>query len=234
MTAVGYRVWPEIPHPEKDDALVIWNRNKSSDKIARRFEAVGARVFVAENGYLGKGWLGAKWYAISENHHNGAGRWVYGGPQRWDGFGIELSPWRDGNEVLILEQRGIGEPGIASPPGWAEKTQKRLGGRIRRHPGNGGEPLKPEDLKNVRCVVTWGSSAALKSLLWGVPVFYEMPKWIGASAAKHISEWGEPRRDDSRLEMFRRLAWAMWELEEIRKGIPFEGARLLPRAGQDS
>jgi hypothetical protein len=59
--------------------------------------------------------------------------------------------------------------------------------------------------------------------LLGIPVFYEFDRWIGARAALPISVWGaEPKRDDAaRLAMLRRLAHAMWTLEEVRSGEAF-------------
>lgn len=71
-------------------------------------------------------------------------------------------------------------------------------------------------------MVTWNSGAALKALKLGVAVWYEFTQWIGAQAARPLSEWGaEPKRDDAdRLAMFRRMAWSMFTLDEIRTGEP--------------
>jgi hypothetical protein len=79
------------------------------------------------------------------------------------------------------------------------------------------------DLRSASRVITWASSAALCAIKMGVPVFYEMPKWIGAEAARPLSEFGRlPNRDDaSRLRMFRRMAWALWERSEIESGEAF-------------
>lgn len=224
LQAAGYKVIYRIAKPEPSDVLLIWNRYGGFDDQARHFERAGARVLVAENAYLD---LPGKWFAVSLSHHNGPGQWPDGGPERWDLWGIELQPWRDVDEdvgPLILAQRGIGEPGLASPVGWAEATRKKIGGRIRAHPGNG-TPRVPleQDLARASAVVTWGSSAALRALIYGVPVWYAMPGWIGAGAAKPLSEWGsEPRRDDAaRLAMFRRLAWAIASIDEVQSGEAF-------------
>ena len=40
---------------EPGDVLVIWNRYSEMHLVASRAEAQGARVWVAENGYLGAG-----------------------------------------------------------------------------------------------------------------------------------------------------------------------------------
>lgn len=226
LTAAGFEVLPELQKPGPDDVLLIWNRYGGYDDVAKHWESRGARVVVTENGYLGKSWRGGDWLALSLSHHLGAGQWNVGGPDRWDSWGVDLAPWRtdDTGETLILAQRGIGEPGIASPLGWAETVQKAIGGRVRKHPGNAEPELALEDdLGGVSRVVTWHSAAALKSLMLGVPVWYAFPQWIGAGAAAPIAGWpGTPRKDDAaRLEMFRRLAWAQWTLDEIRSGKAF-------------
>lgn len=225
LAAAGFAVLPRVDRPGAGDVLVTWNRSPSREPEARRFEDGGARVLVCENGYLGKEWLGRKWFAMAWGHHAGAGTWPNGGPSRWDGWGVDLAPWRTGTaETVILAQRGIGEAGIASPANWAQDVQQRIGGRIRRHPGSAA-PTVPlaEDLANASSVVTWSSSAALHALLMGIPVWYGFDRWIGAGAARPLAEYGaEPRRDDAaRLATFRRLAWAMWDADEVRSGEPF-------------
>lgn len=225
LRAAGYQVVEALPNPEPGDAVLTWNRKQRDEPLVGRLEAAGVRVFVIENGYLGKRWCGGGWYALAEGHHAGAGRWPDGGPERWDALNARLEPWREGGtEVVVLGQRGIGEPGIRSPRNWAEDMARYLGGRVRPHPGKFPPTVTlGEDLANAACVVTWASSAALIALMHGIPVFYAMPKWIGAPASRPVSEFGEaPLRDDAaRLAMFRRLAWAMWRLDEIRSGEAF-------------
>jgi len=226
LKTIGFETKDHISDPGPQDVLVIWNRNFRGAEDAERFERHGARVIVAENGYMGKGWLGGNWYSLAFGHHAGVGHWNVGGPERWDNLKVDLKPWRmNGTENIILGQRGIGERGLKSPEGWAEATQARLGGRIRKHPGrNGNAATLEEDLTHATSVVTWASSAALQALLHGVPVWYEMPGWIGAAAARPIAEFGgEPLRDDAaRLAMFRRLAWSMWQIDEIDNGTAFQ------------
>ncbi len=226
VALAGYSIKSHINDPGPGDLLVVWNRSFVGAEDAQRFERLGATVVVAENGYLGKGFLGGNWYALALDHHAGAGRWHDGGPHRWDGLGVKLHPWhRPGGETIILEQRGIGERGIKSPEGWAEKTREQFGGRIRAHPGKRAPSIELEkDLAHASRVITWASSAALQALMLGVPVWYEMPQWIGASAARPLSEFGQEPRcdDDARLAMFRRLAWAMWQIGEIDDGTAFK------------
>jgi len=224
LQALGYELVDQIRCPRPADVLVIWNRGSWRNTEAQRFEAAGARVIVAENGYLGKNWIGQKWFALALGHHSGAGTWPDGGSARWDSWGAQLAPWRtDGTEVLVLEQRGIGEPGVASPRGWERDMVKRFGGRLRNHPG-GAVPAVSlvDDLRNARCVVSWHSGGAMLALLMGVPAFYGFPLWIGRSAARHVSEFDAGPWVGDRLAMFRRLAWAMWAVDEVRTGVAFE------------
>jgi len=222
LLVCGYEVCDRIHDPRTGDVLVIWNRYGVFDNDANRFERAGATVLVAENGYLGNDFAGGIWYALSRGQHNGAGSWKEGGPERWDRLGIACAPWRyGGREVVVLPQRGIGPPGVAMPRDWLTKTRARLLAsgirhRVREHPGTRTDAVPLEqDLDEAAAVVTWGSGAALKALLLGIPVFYDMPNWIGSRAAAWIGDG--PFRGDP-LPMFRRLAWAMAPLEEIASG----------------
>lgn len=231
LRAVGYKLMPSLDKPTPDDALVIWNRQGGNQTLAKRFEAAGAKVFVAENGYMGKKWNGSEWFAMARNHHNGAGIWPSGGPERWDGWNVTLAPFRqDGHEIILLPQRGIGEPGVAMPGNWTRDTLHLLNtraARVRQHPGDKeGVPMS-HDLRQAKCVVTWGSGAAIKAMAMGVPCFYSFPRWIAAPAARPFADYkdGPLRDEEQRLAMFRRLAWAMWTLEEIASGYAFERLR---------
>ncbi len=224
LDAAGFHLCQTLPDPLERDLIVSWNRYGHYDAECRRFEKAGATVLVTENSYIA-GCIPGKWHALALGHHGGAGMWVDGGPSRWDALGVDLAPWRTGgNEIVILAQRSIGEAGLASPPRWEEQTRQQIGGRIRAHPHRRQDVIPlAEDLKDARCVVTWGSSAALVALMLGIPVFYAMPQWIGGLSSKPLSEWGsEPLRDDAaRLAMFRRLIWAQSTVEEIESGEAF-------------
>lgn len=224
LRRLGYNVEFTLrQHPEPNDLLLIWNRYSGFHDTARRFEAVGAKVLVTENSLLGKeARAGEHWLSLALNHHNGAGRWKVGGPERWDSLGIELQPWKDGgHEAVLLLQRGIGAPGVAQPRGFHVK-----GCRVRAHPGKGGIEIPlDKDLARARCFVTWASGAGLKALILGVPGFAGLPQWVGAPACKPLEAFlrgEEPMRDDAaRLAMFRRLAWHIWRRSEIESGEAF-------------
>lgn len=214
-------------NPAPDDVIVIWNRVARDGLDVRPYDAAGARVLVAENGYLTS--KDRRRFALALGDHNGAGRWPAGGGERFAQLGIELVPWRSaGGHLLMLPQRGIGRPGIAMPPTWSgrvltalrESTKREV--KLRRHPGP--DKTDPyEALRGAHAAVTWGSGAAIKALAVGVPVFFDFPQWIGAPAAARLDMAGieSPWLGD-RLPMFERLAWAQWDLGEIESGEAFD------------
>ncbi len=235
LRRVGYKLLDRaLREPTPEDVLVVWNRRPSDGFHIRTYEKAGARIVVAENGYIGH--LkddSRKVFALALGHHNGAGTWPHCNgiatalPSRWSRFGVELEPWRkDGDFLLILPQRGIGEPGVAMPRFWGQDLMTRLRRstrrpiRIRRHPGpTKSEPY--EDLRGAWAAVTWGSGAAIKALAAGIPVFHELPPWIGAPAARLGVETIEEPFLEDRTPMFDRLAWAQWSAREIESGEAF-------------
>lgn len=229
LRAVGFEtnVKP-LPSPTPDDLLLIWNRRSVDEAHARRYEAVGAKVVVVENGYLGGDVKPPTHYAVALNHHLGAGTWFVGDEDRWSSLGIKLTPWRtSGDHILVLPQRSIGEPGVGMPKGWTESVVKRLKRvtkrpiRVRLHPGKRPHPSMDKDLHDCWAAVTWGSGSGVKALIAGIPVFHELRDWIGAPSSKFgISDLENPFLGD-RLPMLRRLAWAQWSHIEIRRGDPF-------------
>lgn len=234
LRALGFDVVTgKAPEPRPGDALVIWNRRAGQGhEIARQYEAAGAAVIVAENAYIGALPTDCRLYALALNHHNGAGRWHVGGEDRWSRLGVEVKPWRrEGDHILVLPQRGIGEPGVAMPQGWPDSMRRYLPTRTRRpvrvrvHPGNLKTHHVPglyDDLRGAHAVVTWGSGAAIKAICAGIPVFHELPRWIGAPAARPLMGGSlEEPWTGGRQPMLHRLAWAQWTVEEIASGEPF-------------
>jgi hypothetical protein len=208
LAAHGFEVRERLTdRPRAGDVLVLWNRYGENDRCAHVFEARGLPVIVAENAAWGNDFAGDRWYSVARGVHNTADCFPVGGPERWDSLGVELAPWRTGDEIVGLPQRGIGPAGTAMPRGWKPPGCTR----IRPHPGTGKAVPLEQDLARAGKVVTWGSGAAVKALLWGIRVESHMPDWIAA----------QDNTDTGRLAMFRRLAWAQWRLSEIAAGEPF-------------
>lgn len=247
LKAAGYEVIQGTPvRPEPDDVLLIWNRYGDKHDIANRFEAAGAKVLVAENGYLGKGGSTPKfdvhphgpgpddYYALAVGGHNGSGRWPAGSAKRWDALEIELKPrCEDGEKILVCPSRVFGRPDMTMPFDWVKRVTAELKAInitglsiiVREHPGND-RPQRSlsEDLKGAIGVVIWASSAGIHALISGVDVIAYAPYWImnpeghqGIPWTKHFAR-GVPAD-------FHRLASAQWTVREIESGEPFEALK---------
>lgn len=228
LKACGFSVTTDMRlKPKPDDVLLIWNRGGSRHHYALEFERVGAKVIVAENGWIGKTQNGGKFYSLALGWHNGLGQWRVGSDNRWPLLNTRLDPWRQrGDHILVLPSRGIGAQGVAMPRDWPGQITRRLKRltkrpvRMRPHPGDGNASMA-DDLKDCHAVVTWGSGAAVKAIAAGVPAYYELKNWIGAGAAKLLCDNLENPFLGDRLPMFQRLAWASWTADEISTGEPF-------------
>lgn len=151
-----------VANPGSADALLIWNRRPHEEHFARRYEAAGAKVVIVENGFLNADGKPPNFFAISLSHHLGAGTWHVGEENRWPKIGLDLKPWRtDGEHVLILPQRSIGELGVAMPQNWIADVVARLRRktnrpiRVRFHPGKRPHPPLEPDIAAAWAVVTW-------------------------------------------------------------------------------
>lgn len=208
----GYQVVEgDTRDPQPGDIFVTWNRISAGERTAQLFEARGLPVLVTENAAWGNDFAGKSWYTLARGRHNTAGMFPVGAADRWDALDCYLPPFRTEGETVLLPQRGIGSKPTAMPRGWDRAALVKYGGRIRVHPGQ--RPAKPleQDLAGCGRVVTWGSGAAIKALMMGIPVTSEMPNWIGE----------QDNTEAGRLAMFRRLAWAQWRLQEFESGEAF-------------
>jgi hypothetical protein len=227
LKKLGYDVVHGLTRdPREGDILVTWNRIHEGDTAARSFEERGNRVLVAENASWGNEFAGKHWYTLTRNYHNVAKTFPEGGSERWDRLGIDLAPWRSESEypdTVILAARGIGPACHRTPSNWTEQAinlcrrenVRPSGGTtfVRQHPGRSRSqvPLE-EDLRKCSKAVTWGSGAAIKALMLGIRVESYMPNWIGE----------QDNTDEGRLEMFRRLAWAQWTMDDLASGFAFD------------
>lgn len=239
LKGMGYRIVsaPES-RPGKGDVLVLWNRYPRDEHFCRAYDAAGASIVVVENGYFGRNFGDSEWYAMALSQHNGCGKLPPPSTKRWNALGIELKPWKPyGKEIILLGTRGMGSSITREPNGWLYKVehmlrrQQKRQVRRRQHPGPQWvvpEISLEEDLENAWAAITWGSSAGLKALALGVPVFHGLPGWIGGAAAYPMgglnfdNDCIEYRFLGDREPMFHRVASAMWSLPEIENGKAFK------------
>lgn len=227
-----------------DDLLLIWNRSRMNEQVAVRYEHAGARIVVAENGYIPRTRDGGKFYALALDRHNGRGRWFVGDGPR---FEIPEQPWRTaGEHIVVLPQRGIGSPGVAMPPRWDREVKERLGRITKRpvvvrpHPGHchrANPPSLADQIAGAHCVVTWGSGAGIMAIQSGVPCFHDLPGWIAEGISTRLDAQLESCHTPDRGPLWTRVSWAQWTIEEIGSGEAFERLlhakdRDLLRAGQ--
>ncbi len=234
LSACGYEIRdaPAMP-PKHGDVLVLWNRYSRDEHLARQYEAAGGVVLVSENAFLGPEDKAHHWFALCRGHHNGAGTWFVGQRTRHEGLFDTIRPWRKtGDHVVIMPQRGMGEPGVRMELTWPADVEHRLRKItnrpivVRAHPGPQStwtpESIEMPELEDAWAAVVWASSAGIKALCAGIPVFYEFPKWIGADGGQFgIDRIEAPRMDGGRGVMLRKLSWAQWTADEIRSGEPF-------------
>lgn len=210
---IGYDIQFGLPTSiVEGDLFITWNRIGAANIIAKEYKRIGNRVLVAENASWGNEFAGRKWYHIANELHNTAGKFNAPDEARFDLLGVNLKPFRTSGETVILPQRGIGSKPVTMPNWFVKAALQDHGGRVRKHPGMRDHFPLEDDLKLAGKVVTWGSGAAIKALTWGIPVMSYYPEWIAK----------QDNTEQSRLTMFRSLAWAQWTYSEIENGEAFQ------------
>lgn len=218
------------------DVLFIWNRYGSYDDLARQAEKAGAVVIVSENGFAGRDANGNQFYQLAIGGHNGSGWWHVGNEDRLTKQGLVAQPWQPSSpesHVVVRGQRGIGRPGVGSPPDWHNQVAQRLKKYTKRrvlvvpHPGNGAvdDTAHEQYLKGAHALVIWSSSVGVKALLAGVPVMCESRYWVCRGASHPVAEIERPdlrseHYDEHRRRALHSMSWAQWSLEEIASGEP--------------
>jgi hypothetical protein len=238
LAAAGFDIPPQgTTQFRPGDVAVVWNRYGEYDRIATTAEKAGAVVFVTENGFVGRDREGRQFYQLAIGGHNGSGWWRVGAGDRLRELGITpVRMWQAENpngHIVVRGQRGIGRPGMGSPPNWhidmanrlREKTKRRI--LVVPHPGNGAvdDQRHVEYLAGAHALVVWSSSVGVKALVMGVPVISDARYWVcKPTPSVELIEADFLRSDANnkvRHEMLHRMAWAQWSLDEIASGHPF-------------
>lgn len=220
LARAGFTLTDDAGRPEPGDVMIVYNRRSLWASATRRaWLKRGATVIVIDNGFV---------YPTGTLYLSFRGGPSIERPGRWAALGIELQPWREaGEHILVLPQRGMGLSDVVMPLDWAASASNRLRALshrpiLVRPPQARREAL---DFAGAWAVATWGSSAAIKAIIAGVPAFYELDGWAGAPAARYGLEDPERPFLGDRLPMLRHIASRQWTLAEIESGEPFTASR---------
>lgn len=197
--------------------------------IFDRHQKENKPCIVIDSGYVKRD----KYFMVGLNGLNGRANFKNGScpSDRWRALDIELKPYRDdGEHILVCGQI----PWDASVqdfdhPQWCLDVMEDLRARTKRpirfrpHPLIATHPLPPleRDLQDAFAVVTFSSNTAVDAIISGIPAF---------AMDKGSMAWMVANRDfiylDKPLLAPREpwafnLAYAQWNLEEMREGKPW-------------
>lgn len=139
-------------------------------------------------------------------------------PALWDSETIETLK-RKTKKNIIFRQHPNGKR-IHIKDAYYNKLLKNI--KI-SSPNESNIPLM-EDLENAHSIVTWNSNSATESLLNGVPVFYCAANIISAGCCNKglYNINSTDILSDMRIEVFNRIAWSQYSMNEIAKGLFFD------------
>ncbi len=218
------RLKPTPAYPRSDDDFVVsWG-----DKI--HYQASDAQHLILECGYIngtGRNYTEnrLRFISTSWNRRHGLSDWIWpdeADGERWGALGIELRPWRqDGEYVLLLEQHAGDKAApdvVRFRQDIADECERRHWTlRVRHHPHNyRNECPLDEDLADATLAITWCSTAAVEAVIAGVPTYTLGPGSIAAPVTRHLLEHGPFIGD--RSEWANRLAYRQWTVAELADG----------------
>lgn len=166
---------------------------------------------------------------------------------RWDKLDIELEPWRDkGEHILVLGQfeKGVSVQDIDVVE-WMGDTIKQLQSitdrevRLRSHPNQTmippgtyslssnrliSTPIE-EDLEDCWCVVALTTNGAVNAIVEGIPVITNNTMNMAYNVSGHKLEEVENPPTFDRAQWAYDLAYAQWHIDEIKEGLAWRHFR---------
>ena len=189
----------------------------------------GRAWYYADNAYyFGRG----DYFRVTRGafQHDGSGA---AGPERLARFGLQIRPWRrQGSAILIATQselfyrlllgtdRRTWVAGrIAEIRAVSDRPIRVCHKPAPRDSGNAPyAPAFESDLADAWAVVTHSSSAAVKALIDGVPVFCTAPCMASPMSGGDLARIETPAYPDGREQWLCNLAANQWTRDEIRDG----------------
>ncbi|HDZ74382.1 MAG TPA: hypothetical protein ENH55_16790 [Aurantimonas coralicida] len=186
--------------------------------------AEGRTWYYADHAYFGR----QGYYRVTRDGFQHDGRdslWPRGAPERLEALGVEIKPWREsGDHVLVCPpDAGFARLFGFDAAAWTAHvtaalealTPRRL--RVRPRACADLAPLA-DDLAGAWCLVTYVSNAAVEALCAGVPAIVTGPCAARPLAATDLRAVLDPPRPDGRRRWAEVMAANQWTLDEIRAG----------------
>lgn len=218
----------EHPRLERGDVFV-YGWTPQAVALIREAKRAGRDWYYADNAYyFGRG----THFRITRNRlmHDGLGR---AGPERFAKFGCELRPWRTRGDHVVLATQSetfYRDRHQVSRGAWTDRIVAELAQHTRRAvivchkpdaaaSGNAAtHPGLEAALVGAWALVTHSSSAAVKAILDGVPVFCD-PICMAASVGRtSLAEIERPVFPGWREQWLWNLAANQWTWREIESG----------------
>lgn len=186
--------------------------------------------YYADNAYyFGRG----RYFRVTRNalQHDGSGT---ADPARWRSFGLATGAWkRDGRNIVIATQSDLWHQQRTggSRQEWAVEIRRRLKAYTDRpvdlclkpdardmQPNQPHSPQLEHLLRDAWCCVVHSSSAAVASLIAGVPVITLANCAATIMGVKSLAQIEDPLYPDDRERWLAVLAANQWTVDEMRDG----------------
>lgn len=239
----GERVRLVEEHEPRNAAAVAvmfgWGKLRHRE-ILRAQTSIGGKTLVVNFGSLKRS---NGFYTVGWNGLNGRGEYFNENspPDRWENLGIELRPWNQrGNNVIISGQVPTdGSVALVDILQWCEEqaisvrcwTNRPLVFRphpLARHvpfeiPGAiRSERSLSEDLEDAWAVVTYNSTSSSMAVIEGIPVFTADRGSMAWEVSNHDLKKIEAPVLLDRTQWAYNLAYTQWSLSEMKAGLAWD------------
>ena len=151
-------------------------------------------------------------------------------PHRWERLKIDIKPWRTGRKILLCPQSDahFQQFGLTQSE-WVktvtQQLRKHTDRPIQTHFKTGGnpEPHFEEALRDVHAVVVFSSVAGVQAMMHGVPCIATHLCAASPLAGSSLDQIEDLPKPDNREQLAWWLADNQWTLEEIEKGMAWDG-----------
>jgi hypothetical protein len=213
-------------------------------KIIKQQRKAGKDVIVLETGYVNRGDGPNDYYAAGWNGLNGRADFKNKGmgSARWEGLGVKMAPPTQGEDIILCGQvpwdasvvnvnivDWLNEVSLWLSTVTSRKVVYRPHPKAKEHPKEvaGAETSAAalqEDLDRAFCVVTYNSNAAVLAVLAGVPATAEDKGSMASLVTGDRRQILHPPHptEGVRQQWANDLAYAQWNLDEMRGGMAWE------------